>query len=205
MLAGSGSSATPCIATMFVEGCRAKAFHGVHDPSVDMIQVPRALFERLTETLCSLAYMDNVERRAHPWRRLTTSAPVPSISPSRGILFARTEEGRRPYDSRKDGVSLAGHHCLWRRTVSWLTKACVGILTNLRPRLVPRSAINEFISICGRSSRGSSTWRTRSSTSVGCGSTMSIAVSSAVAASKTTAPLWKVGVRDRERELCCAL
>jgi hypothetical protein len=45
----------------------------------------------------------------------------------------------------------------------------------------------EFISICGRSSRGSSTWRTRSSTSVGCGSTMSIAVSSAVAASKTEA------------------
>jgi hypothetical protein len=47
--------------------------------------------------------------------------------------------------------------------------------------------IVEFIPICGRNSRGSSTWLTRSYTSVGCGSTMSIAVSSAVAASKTEA------------------
>jgi hypothetical protein len=45
----------------------------------------------------------------------------------------------------------------------------------------------KFISICGRSSRGSRTWRTRSSTSLGCGSTMSVAVSRAVAASKTEA------------------
>jgi putative transposase len=45
----------------------------------------------------------------------------------------------------------------------------------------------EFIPVCGRSSRGSSTWRTRSATSVGCGSTMSRVVSSAVAASKTEA------------------
>ena len=45
----------------------------------------------------------------------------------------------------------------------------------------------EFIPICGRNSRGSRPWRTRSSTSVGCGATMSIAGSSAVAASKTEA------------------
>ena len=45
----------------------------------------------------------------------------------------------------------------------------------------------EFISICGRSSRGNSPWRTRSSTGVSCGSTMFIAVSSTVAASKTEA------------------
>src|SRR5215470_17776957 len=43
----------------------------------------------------------------------------------------------------------------------------------------------EFIPICGRRSRGSGTWRTRSSTSVGCGSTMSTAVPSAAASSKT--------------------
>src|SRR5262245_773163 len=42
-------------------------------------------------------------------------------------------------------------------------------------RICPRERkLIEFISICGRSSRGSSAWRTRSSTSVGCGSTISI-------------------------------
>ena len=45
----------------------------------------------------------------------------------------------------------------------------------------------EFIPICGRNSRGSSSWLTRYSTSVGCGSTMSLGVSSAVAASQTEA------------------
>jgi transposase-like protein len=45
----------------------------------------------------------------------------------------------------------------------------------------------EFIPICGRNSRGSSTWRTRSSASVGCGATLSLAGASAIAASKTEA------------------
>ena len=49
------------------------------------------------------------------------------------------------------------------------------------------SSSYEFIPLCGRHSRGSSTWRTRSSTSVGCGATLSLAGASAVAASKTEA------------------
>jgi hypothetical protein len=58
------------------------------------------------------------------------------------------------------------------------------------PRIAPRDLLacaHEFLSICGRTSRGSSTWRTRSATSGGCGPTMSRAVSSAVAASQTAA------------------
>ena len=61
----------------------------------------------------------------------------------------------------------------------------------------------EFISICGRSSRGSNTWRTRRSTSVGCGSTISIAVSSAVAASKTEAASGRGRLRSGEGHLLC--
>ena len=45
----------------------------------------------------------------------------------------------------------------------------------------------EFISICGRSAGGSSPWHTRRATSVGCRSSLSRTVSSAVAASKTAA------------------
>jgi hypothetical protein len=58
------------------------------------------------------------------------------------------------------------------------------------PRIAPMDLLacaHEFISICGGTSRESSTWRTKRSTSGGCGPTMSIAVSSAVAASKTAA------------------
>jgi hypothetical protein len=55
------------------------------------------------------------------------------------------------------------------------------------PSLSARLYPFEFISICSRSSRGSRTYRTSSSTSVGCGSTLSIAGSSAVAASKIEA------------------
>src|SRR5262245_58121089 len=55
-----------------------------------------------------------------------------------------------------------------------------------KPRTARRFTV-EFISICGKSARGSSPWRTRSSTSVGCGAPLFLAVSSAVAASKTEA------------------
>jgi hypothetical protein len=55
-----------------------------------------------------------------------------------------------------------------------------------KPRTARRFTV-EFISIYGRSARGTSTWRTRSSTSGGGESTLSIAGPSAVAASKTEA------------------
>ena len=55
------------------------------------------------------------------------------------------------------------------------------------PRIAAYAMRIEFIPICGRTSRGSNTWLTRSSTSIGCGSTLSIAVSSAIAAAKTEA------------------
>ena len=48
----------------------------------------------------------------------------------------------------------------------------------------------EFISICGRISRRSSTWRTRSDPSVGCGPTLSLAVSSAVASERGASVIW---------------
>ena len=51
-------------------------------------------------------------------------------------------------------------------------------------RPMPSHSTAEFISICSRNSRGSSTWRTRSSSRVGRGSTLALTVSSAVAASK---------------------
>ena len=52
---------------------------------------------------------------------------------------------------------------------------------------------------------GSSNGPIRHSTSVGCASSMSTAVSNAAASSKTVSALWKKGVRDLVMELCCAL
>jgi hypothetical protein len=61
----------------------------------------------------------------------------------------------------------------------------------------------EFISIYGRNSHGSSTGRTRSSPSVGCGATLSLAGASAVAASKTKAASGRWRPRSGAGPLLC--
>src|ERR1700758_4976522 len=75
------------------------------------------------------------------------------------------------------------------------------------PRAVDmREVLNtiEFIPICGRNSR-SSTWRTRSATSGGCGAACPSSRGKRCRMVKDRIRLWKAGVRDLVMELCCAL
>jgi len=80
---------------------------------------------------------------------------------------------------------VAREHSLWSCVSPRRFRADSG--ASLRRRKRNKKVAVEFIPICGRNSRGSRKWLTKSSPSVGCGSTLSRAGSSAVAASKTAA------------------